>query len=177
LRSFSAPWGENKGARAGRYPGSSIKEVPPKLRASYFEKDAQGFKIKTLLQGGIHWLVHDFMEPPPGSDFDLIFLRNNLLTYYTPELAKAHLRRIVETLSPRAFLVIGSHEKIPASVGGLTPFGGKAFVFRKIDSGWTRTKSCCPEGGHLGRNAWSLGAQIPMDACQRPTRFRGRVSG
>jgi chemotaxis methyl-accepting protein methylase len=43
---------------------------------------ADRFAVKPALKAGIKWVAHDFFFAPPGGGFHLIFIRNNLLTYY-----------------------------------------------------------------------------------------------
>jgi chemotaxis methyl-accepting protein methylase len=62
----------------------------------------------------IDWKVQDILEDAPGAAFDIIFLRNNLLTYYQDHLKKKGLNTVVEALAPDGWLIIGSHEKPPA---------------------------------------------------------------
>jgi chemotaxis methyl-accepting protein methylase len=71
-------------ARAGVYAKSSMKEVPQKVRERYFNirKGGNLFELKAAFKKGIEWKVQDIFSDPPGPAFDIIFLRNNLLTYY-----------------------------------------------------------------------------------------------
>ncbi|HAA03143.1 MAG TPA: hypothetical protein DCE18_07210 [Syntrophobacteraceae bacterium] len=101
-------------ARMGAYPRSSVKGLPSLLLQEYFVPNSKGFIISDALKDGIHWMKHDFItELPPGITFDLIFLRNNLLTYYGQTLKAAVFPRILEALRPGGFLIIGGSEQIP----------------------------------------------------------------
>ena len=62
------------------------------------------------------WRVHDFLaDDPPAGDLDIVFLRNNLLTYYAKQLAEPPLERVIDALRPVGFLVIGAKEEMPAA--------------------------------------------------------------
>jgi len=77
-------------ARSGIYPPSSLKEATKEIQFKYF-KQKRGkklFEVKTFLKKSVTWKVHHLLSDPPGSDFDIIFLRNNVLTYYKEELKK-----------------------------------------------------------------------------------------
>ena len=102
-------------ARAGIYTKSSLKEVPQDIREHYFDirKSGHHFEVKAFLKKGIDWEVQDNLADPLGSTFDIIFLRNNLLTYYREHKKKEGLRKIIKTLAPDGLLIVGSHEKIP----------------------------------------------------------------
>jgi len=121
-------------AREGVYPSSSLKEVPESARSRYFI--AQGHKelyaVRTFLKRGIVWKKHNLLsDPPPGSCFHMIFLRNNLLTYYQDDLKKEPLGKVLICLSRDGFLIIGSHEELPLDRHELLPFGPLSYVYQK----------------------------------------------
>ena len=120
-------------ARAGVYPLSSLKEVPPEIRSQYFQHLREThFAIWDLLKEGILWKLHNLLyEDPPRIGFQIIFLRNNLLTYYKDELQKSALPRILSSLAPGGFLIIGAHEKLPAECQALHRFGHHPNIFQK----------------------------------------------
>lgn len=103
-------------ARVGRYAHSSLKEVPPDMRERFFKirKSGPRFQIRSFVKAGIEWRVQDLFAEPPGVDFNIIFLRNNLLTYYKAPLREEGLSRVSKALIPHGWLVVGSHEKLPA---------------------------------------------------------------
>lgn len=120
-------------ARAGVYGPSSLKEVPGRFVSSYFRAEPGGkfFAVEGLQKKGIAWQIHNFLLDPPGSHFHLIFLRNNLLTYYQEELEKPSFRRVIDCLSVGGFLIIGSHEKPPFESDDLCVAGSLSYVFQK----------------------------------------------
>jgi chemotaxis methyl-accepting protein methylase len=105
-------------ARAGEYTKGSLKEVPTEMREHYFDirKSGHRFDIKAFVKAGVDWKVQDIFAVPPGSGFDIIFLRNNLLTYYKAPLKEEGLGGIVKALAPKGWLIVGSHEKLSAGV-------------------------------------------------------------
>jgi chemotaxis protein methyltransferase CheR len=117
------------------YPPRSLRELDASLRAAYFDVLAQGFAVRGELRAGIHWLQHDFVrEDPPGMAFDLIFLRNNLLTYYQPQVVGPVLARIVASLKNGGYLIVGNHEKIDAYAVPLVPWGTEPSILCKAVS-------------------------------------------
>ena len=74
-----------------------------------------------------------FLKPgdPPEKLFSLIFLRNNLLTYYQAHLKQKAFNKIVDCLAPAGILIIGSHENLPFLPADLQPFPGYSYVFIK----------------------------------------------
>jgi chemotaxis methyl-accepting protein methylase len=121
-------------ARAGVYPASSLKELPGEIRSRYFQRaDESGSAIAHNLKEGILWKVHNLLSnDPPRMGFQIIFLRNNLLTYYKKELQEPAFVRVLDSLTPGGFLIIGSHEKLPVECQALAPFALHPNIFQKI---------------------------------------------
>ena len=120
-------------ARNGIYSPSSLKEATKEIQSRYF-KQKRGkklFEVKTFLKKGVTWKVHHLLSDPPGSDFDIIFLRNNILTYYKEELKKKAFRKVLDSLALNGFLVIGCHETIPVEASELICVKPYPFVFKK----------------------------------------------
>ncbi len=120
-------------ARAGVYPSSSLKEVPEQFRSAYFhtKKSMALYEIKPSLKKGIIWQTQHLLSDPTGSRFHIIFLRNNLLTYYQDRLKKPAFSKVINQLSANGFLIIGSHERLPFERTDLVPYGSLSYVFKK----------------------------------------------
>ena len=103
-------------AKKGEYSKSALKEIRLDVLKEYFiyvpQRDQ--FLISDDLKRYIRWVHHDFcIEEPPARDYQVVFLRNNLLTYYQRTLYEPALRSILQNLSEHGWLIIGSHEIIP----------------------------------------------------------------
>jgi chemotaxis protein methyltransferase CheR len=120
-------------ARAGAYTKSSLKEVPRDVQQRYFDMGKSGnrFDLKAFIKKGIDWKVRDIFEDPPGSAFDIIFLRNNLLTYYQGHLKKRGLNTVVGALAPDGWLIVGSHENLSAERSDLQRHPVIPWAFRQ----------------------------------------------
>lgn len=120
-------------ARIGIYPPSSLKEVTKEIQTRYFEKKGgkKLFEVKASLKKGITWKTHHLLSDPPGSDFDIIFLRNNVLTYYEDRLKNRAFSNVLESLAPSGILVLGSHETVPFETTDLIGVEPYPFVFKK----------------------------------------------
>lgn len=120
-------------AQAGVFSPSSLKEVQEEWRRQYFTPAAPFLlEIVPSLKEKIQWKIHDFItEAPPQKGFSLIFLRNNLLTYYQEEIKKSALGRILRALQPGGFLIIGSHEKMPEEMEGWMPSAFHSSVYQR----------------------------------------------
>lgn len=101
-------------ARQGVYGKSSLKELSPEgISSSFRRPNTKLYSILPHLQEHISWHQHDLLDIPPRGPFHMIFLRNNLLTYYQQPILDHALPRIVDTLVPGGLLVIGAHERLP----------------------------------------------------------------
>jgi chemotaxis protein methyltransferase CheR len=122
-----------KRAKTACYAASSLKEIGEEIRGLYFEKNSfgGGFTLKPRYKEHICWKQHHLLDRPPGGKYELIFLRNNLLTYYEITYQKRALENIVPRLSEGGFLIIGSHEKLPEGRFDLCPFDPLKYVFKK----------------------------------------------
>jgi chemotaxis protein methyltransferase CheR len=122
-----------KRAQEGIYSVSSIKEVEHNLREIYliFQEDKKEFRISPSLQKGIIWKEHNMLHDFDEDNFQIIFLRNNLLTYYTDKIKQPAFQKVANSLAQGGFLIIGSHEKLPFKSNNLVPFHDKSFIFRK----------------------------------------------
>jgi chemotaxis protein methyltransferase CheR len=120
-------------AREGKYSKSSLKEVPDELRDVYFLYSGKDdfYKIEPSMRAGISWKVQNAVNEPLQGNFQVIFLRNGILTYYTDELRRTAFRKILGSLSKGGFLVIGSHERLPIETGDLLPIMGQQYIFFK----------------------------------------------
>jgi len=121
-------------AQDGIYPLSSLKDVPEELRETYFTLNREEglYRIAPSLKKGILWKVHNLLFELGESNFQIIFLRNNILTYYSDELKQSAFRKVMDSLVQGGFLIIGSHEKLPGESKGLMPFCGQPYIFRRI---------------------------------------------
>lgn len=120
-------------ARAGVFAKSSMKEVPQEIREHYFEirKSGNRFDIKAAWKSGIEWKVQDIFSNPAGSAFDMIFLRNNLLTYYKTHLKKEGLKKVLKVLAPDGWLIVGSREKLPPGTSSMQRHNSIPWAYRK----------------------------------------------
>ena len=120
-------------ARSGVYNRSSLKEVPADWRAAYFESRRGGrqFLIKDHLKSGIRWQIHHLSTDPPGREFNIICLRNNILTYCRKEVQQKVLSGILDSLAPGGLLILGCHERLPLQTPFLRSMPELSYVFEK----------------------------------------------
>jgi chemotaxis methyl-accepting protein methylase len=121
-------------AQKGVYSSTSLKELPEEWRKNYFSPvEGNRWRVADSLKDGIRWRGHHLIcHVPPAKDFQIIFLRNNLLTYYQDETKKSALVKIIEALSSQGFLLIGSHERMPKSFSGVEPTLHHPAIYQKL---------------------------------------------
>ncbi len=139
-------------ARKGIYPPSSLKEATREICSKYFEQRGgqKVFEVKSLLKTEITWEIRHLLSDPPDLDFDIIFLRNNVLTYYSDPLKIKAFRNVLSRLKPCGILVLGSHEKVPLETPNLTNISPYPFVFRKTERNLKLDHSVMSDGGSRG---------------------------
>ncbi|MFO8085587.1 MAG: CheR family methyltransferase [Desulfobacterales bacterium] len=102
-------------AKKGVYELRSLKELPEFFIEKFFMKvrGKKSYRIHFGLKEKVIFKCHDFIkESSPLRKFHIIFVRNNLLTYYNPPLRDNTLEKIIAALLPGGALVVGSHEKV-----------------------------------------------------------------
>lgn len=121
-------------ARRGVYQRSSLKEVSAERQAAWFhEQPHDRLAVCDRLKEGILWRCHDMsLERPPSQGFHLVFLRNNLLTYYAPAVQQKAFAAVVDSLVDGGFLVLGRRERPPAGLWPLIPCAADSHLFRKV---------------------------------------------
>lgn len=118
-------------ALSGIYNFSNLKEVAVEDRSAFFEyrKGAKEFAISEQLKSDINWGIHHLLTDPPDSNFNIIFLRNNVFTYCRQEVQKNALTGIINRLSPGGLFIIGYHESLPCRMKCLVSMNRFPYVF------------------------------------------------
>ena len=119
-------------AREGRYPASSLKELPLKLREAAFLRDGEQFRIRDEFREGIEFQRQDIREEMPEGSFDLALCRNLAFTYFDEDQQREVLRGIVARLVAGGYLVVGAHESLAGGVPGLVRCPGLPALWRMI---------------------------------------------
>jgi chemotaxis protein methyltransferase CheR len=121
-------------ARSGIYNFTSLKEVTNEDRAAFFKsrKGAKKFAIRADLKSDVHWEIHHLLTDPPGKDYNIIFLRNNVLTYCRQEARKKAVISVLNCLATGGLFIIGCHETLPFNTDRLISIDCFPYVFRRI---------------------------------------------
>jgi chemotaxis protein methyltransferase CheR len=119
-------------AREGRYPASSLKDLPKDVLAEACIPMAGGFCVKEEYRRLVSFLRQDVREAAPESPFHLILCRNLAFTYFAEGLPREVLERIRGKLVPGGALVTGSRESLPTGASGFEPWSQTLRVYRKV---------------------------------------------
>jgi chemotaxis protein methyltransferase CheR len=122
-------------AQKGIYSKGSIREVPQDLRDTYFTsfREDELYSIIPSMKEGISWKVHNVMKETFQGDFQIILLRNGILTYYSDELKGSAFRKTMDNLADGGYLIVGSHEKLPTEPRELMPLRGKHYILKRVE--------------------------------------------
>jgi chemotaxis methyl-accepting protein methylase len=120
-------------AKKGIYSRSSLKDLSETVRDRYFRvwRKDKSWQIRDSVKTGVQWQAQDLSSPPPAHSFHIIFLRNNLLTYYKNPYKMEALKQVLSGLAEGGYLIIGSHEKIPPGFPVLVTSGLHPCIFEK----------------------------------------------
>jgi len=122
-------------AKVGAYEYWSLKELPSNLAEKYFHK-VSGKKlyfVDSRLKEGITFREHNItQEPPPSVNFSLVFLRNNLLTYYQSPQKVNTLNRVIASMQAGAVMIVGSHETLPEVSPFMAPSVHSPWIYNKL---------------------------------------------
>lgn len=121
-------------ACSGIYTVGSLKEVPLEVRLQYFDRQrgANQYRLKDEIKKDICWEIRHLLVNPPNTIFDIIFLRNNVLTYCQEEIQIKMLPGILKCLAPGGLFIIGCHESLPLDPIWLNPMATLPYVFKKL---------------------------------------------
>lgn len=122
-------------ARRGCFKPTSLRELPTSLRNDAFEASGRLFWVKPAHRQGIVFQLQDLRKEALAAHFDLIMCCNVAFTYFAPELQRQVLTRLLDTLLPNGFLVVGSHESLPDGFDALVPLAASPQIFRKAAAG------------------------------------------
>ena len=100
-------------AREGRYPESSLREVPRSTAERYFRREGEGYRLPEVVVRSVEFRKHDLLRNFPPGNFDLVLCRNTAFTYFDVPRRAAVTEAIASVLSPGGILVIGRTENPP----------------------------------------------------------------
>jgi two-component system CheB/CheR fusion protein len=122
-------------AREGLYGDADVVDVTPMRLQRFFQREADGFRVRRELRELVLFARHNVIKDPPFSHLDLVSCRN-LLIY----LNRPVQERLIETfhfaLRPGGFLFLGTSESADTPADLFAVFDKEAHIFesRSISS-------------------------------------------
>jgi chemotaxis protein methyltransferase CheR len=118
-------------AREGRYPASSLKELPRELLEPAFVREGEQFRVRDELRAGVEFHRQDIREAMPAGPFDLVLCRNLAFTYFDEEGQREVLRGSNERLVAGGYLVLGAYESLSGGVPELVSCRARPELWQK----------------------------------------------
>jgi chemotaxis protein methyltransferase CheR len=118
-------------AREGRFTTDDARTAPPAQLKKWFDAEPGGWQAKPELRMLTRFDTGDLLNDrvQPGR-FDLVLCRN-VVIYFTEPVRDALHHRLVESLRPGGYLMVGSSERVaePRAMGLECP---SPFIYRKV---------------------------------------------
>lgn len=124
------------------YGAGSLKDLPSDLKDSGFEIRNGRYCLRQGLRQSVSLQATDLRQGVPDGPFDLILCRNTAFTYFDDDAEKATLAELDSRLYPRGYLVIGTHETLPAIAVSYERIASGLPIYRKAENrkqGLTKT--------------------------------------
>ncbi|MBN1547868.1 MAG: hypothetical protein JW902_14550 [Syntrophaceae bacterium] len=119
-------------AIAGVYSNHITREVPRNYLEKFFRCHHGEYFIKEEVKQNISWQLHDLIDTSPvNGPFHMIFLRNNLLTYYKREFQEDPIHRFTEALITGGYLIIGAREELFVTLDKIARVDDYPGIFQK----------------------------------------------
>lgn len=120
-----------KRARAGCYPKSALRELPPEWIERAFGRIDNCYCLRDRWRTCVEFRWQDLRVEQPSGDFDLVLCRNLAFTYFNEQLQAATLAILAERLRAEGVLVIGRRESLPPG-GPFQPFARGLGIYLKV---------------------------------------------
>lgn len=101
-------------ARTACYSAGSFKDMPADLLENGFRRTDGEYCLRDAYRRGVQIAKADLRENVPAGPFDVILCRNTAFTYFDDATQEAVFARLDASLREGGYLIIGSHEALPA---------------------------------------------------------------
>jgi chemotaxis protein methyltransferase CheR len=106
-------------AEAGRYPPSSLREVPEALRRRYFEREGDSYCVREEVRRSVSFRRMDLLREGSPGRFGLILCRNAAFTYFGTDQRLSAAGTFAASLEEGGYLVLGRTERLPEKASEL----------------------------------------------------------
>jgi len=116
-------------AREGYYREAELADVSSERLLRFFNREAEGYRVRRELRESILFAVHNVIKDPPFSHLDLVSCRN-LLIYLNRNAQSRVLEVLHFALSPSSYLFLGASESIEGAKDLFTVVDKDHHIFR-----------------------------------------------
>ena len=97
------------------YPVGCTRDVPSELREEAFEPlEEDQLRLRAVFRHDVDFEPQDIRREIPDGPFHVVLCRNLAFTYFIEETQREILADLHRRLEPAGYLVIGTHERLPA---------------------------------------------------------------
>ena len=101
--------------RRAIYPGDRVREVPPSMLRTYFQKGEDHWKghvkVKPAVQKWVTFAKFNLLSDSQADMFDIIFCRNVMIYFDTPTRQRV-VDRLCKALKPGGYFFVGLSESL-----------------------------------------------------------------
>lgn len=153
-------------AAAGRYPESSLREVPDALRRKYFGREGESYRVREEVRRSVSFRKMDLLRDGSPGRFGLILCRNAAFTYFGPDQRVSVAAMLGASL--KDIQAPGGFPGLARISGG--PKSGAGFPHRAVG------RAGLPAVVPMSRTSRSLGPPDWSWRTFRSPRYRPRIS-
>jgi chemotaxis protein methyltransferase CheR len=135
-------------ARDGVFKSRAVEAVTEKQRRRFFQHRADDdlWQVRPEIKQLVEFETHNLIQPPPGTAFDCIFIRN-VLIYFDHESKQVVIKNLLNSLAVGGYLVVGPSEGI---YDMLDPLEKRSpLLYQKVDE--IRPRAATGAGGETQR--------------------------
>ncbi|MGR9051428.1 MAG: CheR family methyltransferase [Gammaproteobacteria bacterium] len=124
-----------KQARLAVYSESTLgRGIDAATRSRFFQAVDNGYRLNSEVAGRVRFQQFNLLKPFTAlGRFDIILCRN-VLIYFSDDIKKDILKRMLQTLEPGGVLFLSSTEVLPPGIPGFEPIRGKRCrYYRRAD--------------------------------------------
>ncbi len=102
-------------------------------KSRFFQKIHEGYKLNPTIAGKVRFQPFNLLKPfSVLGHFDIIFCRN-VLIYFSDDVKRDILSRMVNSLEPGGYIFLSSTEAMPVAIKELEPVrSGRVRYFKKV---------------------------------------------
>lgn len=118
-------------ARQGFYTLNDAADVSQERLSLFFNKEANGYRVRREIREMILFVNHNFLKDPPFSHLDLVTCRN-VLIYLNQKAQQRAMDTFHFSLHPGSYLMLGSSESVNSSNHLYKVFSPEHHIFRSL---------------------------------------------